>query len=456
MNDAETSAKWWRRLKLSHILLMVLVVLIAAYAFWRVRMKSKIRAKLDSIRAAGYPVTLEELDASYSIPESAENAAYTLMKAFSCYVQWKRQYLTNLPIAGRAELPPRTKPLSEETKALIADYLADNKKALELLHKGAAIGHCRYLTEFSYNMMLLPHLSDIKTGARLLALEAVLHAEKGESQSAVGSLILSFSLANSLADEPIWVSQFVRISCEGVSTSALERILNRVEVTDEQLIEISETLSVTETRARMRRGLAGDVVLGIGLIRSAPAEEIQHIDIAGRQPPTVPAIFVYRALGLVERDLLIYLDVMKQYAEVMELPLHERKRAAEVVQAKAGEVGGSHILFHVFCPSFAFAGGTTIELRGIGRLRVARTALGVERYRLASGKLPESLDELVPQYLEAIAKDPFDGEELRYKKLEQGFVVYSIGEDEIDDGGREKQGKAKAETGYDITFIVER
>ena len=186
MNDAETSAKWWRRLKLSHILLMVLVVLIAAYAFWRVRMKSKIRARLDAIRAAGYPATLEELDVSYSIPESAENAAYTLMKAFSHHVEWKSEYLKDLPIAGRAELPPRTKPLSEETKALIADYLADNKKTLDLLHKGAAIEHCRYLTEFSYDMMLLPHLSDIKTGAILLALEAVLHAEKANRNRQLG------------------------------------------------------------------------------------------------------------------------------------------------------------------------------------------------------------------------------------------------------------------------------
>jgi len=42
---------------------------------------------------------------------------------------------------------------------------------------------------------------------------------------------------------------------------------------------------------------------------------------------------------------------------------------------------------------------------------------------------------------------------MRYRKLETGFVVYSIDEDQIDDGGSEK---AKESKNWDITFIVER
>jgi hypothetical protein len=49
--------------------------------------------------------------------------------------------------------------------------------------------------------------------------------------------------------------------------------------------------------------------------------------------------------------------------------------------------------------------------------------------------------------------DPFDGNEMRYKKLDTGFVVYSIGEDLSDDDGKEKTKESK---NWDMTFIVER
>ncbi len=35
-----------------------------------------------------------------------------------------------------------------------------------------------------------------------------------------------------------------------------------------------------------------------------------------------------------------------------------------------------------------------------------------ERYRLATGDFPETLDQLVPDYLEELPPDPFDGEPL--------------------------------------------
>ena len=42
-------------------------------------------------------------------------------------------------------------------------------------------------------------------------------------------------------------------------------------------------------------------------------------------------------------------------------------------------------------------------------------------------------------------------------KLESGFVVYSIGEDLNDDGGKEKPtGKKKKDETWDVTFIIER
>jgi len=84
--------------------------------------------------------------------------------------------------------------------------------------------------------------------------------------------------------------------------------------------------------------------------------------------------------------------------------------------------------------------------------------LAIQRYRLATGNLPHILGDLIPTYLDTIPKDPFDGKDLRYKKLDIGFIVYSVGEDGHDDGGPERppSGQRRNDSStYDITFIIQ-
>ena len=67
---------------------------------------------------------------------------------------------------------------------------------------------------------------------------------------------------------------------------------------------------------------------------------------------------------------------------------------------------------------------------------LARTACALERYRLAHGEYPETLDALVPQFIEKIPHDIIGGAPLHYRHTSEGsFVLYSIGWNEKDDGG---------------------
>ena len=68
------------------------------------------------------------------------------------------------------------------------------------------------------------------------------------------------------------------------------------------------------------------------------------------------------------------------------------------------------------------------------RLAATQVMAGVRAYWDIHHDLPETLDELVPDYLDAIAADPFDGETLRWN-LKHAWV-YSVGDDFLDEGGR--------------------
>ena len=456
MADNENTEKPRRKWKFLQILVLLLVFIIAGFMGFRLVLKSKLNARLDAIRAAGYPATCAELDAWYTIPESAENAADTFRDSFSHYNKWEEDKKRKLlPIVGEAELPLRTEPLTEETKALITQYLADNRQALELLHKGAAIEHSRYPVDLSKGFeVLMPDLSNIGDGAKLLTLEAVLHAENGKPEQAVDSITSAFGLACSLSKEPLIISQLIRNACQALAVSTLEHTINRTEFTDEQLADLSRTFINAEDPSAMTRAFVGERCAGLSIFKM-PATQIPRMIDGGSSPLAVVAIALYKFSGLADMDAAIYLDLMGDYIKAIQLPSQQRQEAADAVDARIEKTSRIHMLLYIIMPALSRC--NTIDIRTTAQLRTALAGLAIERYRLATGKLPDTLAELTPTYLEVVPKDPFDGKDLRYKKLETGFVVYSIGEDGNDDGGKEKpRERTKPPAPEDVTFIVLR
>ena len=71
----------------------------------------------------------------------------------------------------------------------------------------------------------------------------------------------------------------------------------------------------------------------------------------------------------------------------------------------------------------------------VGR-ELTTTALALKRYQLRHGQYPAELSALVPEFLPAIPRDPADGKPLRYHlKPAAAFLLYSVGEDGVDNGG---------------------
>ena len=88
----------------------------------------------------------------------------------------------------------------------------------------------------------------------------------------------------------------------------------------------------------------------------------------------------------------------------------------------------------------------TREFRLLARSRALQTAIACERFRLSQGRWPSELSELVPDYMNAIPNDLFDGQPLRYQMIPEGIKVWSIGPDGRDDGGDIDQQRPAAGT----------
>jgi hypothetical protein len=66
----------------------------------------------------------------------------------------------------------------------------------------------------------------------------------------------------------------------------------------------------------------------------------------------------------------------------------------------------------------------------------ALTGIAIARYQLDHGRaFPAKLDALVPQYMDDVPLDPFDGHPLRLVVRDNEALIYSIGPDLKDEGG---------------------
>jgi hypothetical protein len=66
----------------------------------------------------------------------------------------------------------------------------------------------------------------------------------------------------------------------------------------------------------------------------------------------------------------------------------------------------------------------------------AAIACALERYRLANGNFPDTLDALAPKFIAQLPKDVINNQPMKYRRTSDGqFVLYSVGWNEKDDGG---------------------
>jgi len=442
MNSEINSRSSRRRLRTFWLALAIIVLGVAVSGLWQNR---KADRQLDAIRNAGYPVTLAELNEWYAFP-AGENAAFKILEAVS---------QLSAPVGSyNGETP-----LAPEIRDEMQRFWTNNQAAFALAHHAAGIKECRFLVDLNQGAnVLLPHLSQIKQLVQQLRNVAILHSEEGRLELALQSYRDALAIAQSLGPEPLLISQLVRIACVMIAQSGLEKILARHELTEAQIDALSAALRDAESRGRpaFTRSLAGERCLAIHAFRMPPTQFIRLMDPNAGRGPTLGFSALYavtKITGLRSRDFSFYRLMMQEWIACSELPFPTalEKTKETDLRLAAGLQGFSRFLrplSGMLLPALQKA--LAKEAACSASIRCAQTALAVERHRLQNqGQLPESLDALVPQLIASVPQNPFDGRPLRYKMLEKGYVVYSVGSNGKDDD-------AVTQGSLDIAFRVER
>jgi tetratricopeptide (TPR) repeat protein len=428
-------------LKSWYVTVAAIVAVVGLIVLYIMITRARLDRRLEALRAAGYPTTLAELAEYNKLPEGAANAAGLYTQAFAAYAPPSDG--ANTPQLGSAKWPDRGKPLPEPMVKAISQCLADNQKCLSLLHEAAGIQDCDYgwdwrqlaATSFS-------QLAEVRHCAQLLGLGAAYYSHAGDPNAAIRCIEDGLRLADSLRREPALIHYLVRVACVGLTVGSLERGLNAAAFTDAQLTELDRALTATAGTLDLTQAMITERCVMIETCRNP-------FLAAGSGQSPGPRMLP----GMTRTGIADVLDYMEDCIEASKRPPLERLAGFREATAKVEDLSFMHVMIKMLGPSMGRV--AELSLRSQAGVDLARTALAIERYRLATGKLPEQLADLVPQYLEEVPTDPFDGRPIRYKRTEPGYRLYSILEDGQDNGGKDKSEVARGDP-YDWPFIVTR
>lgn len=419
----------------------------------------QVEAQLEAIRAAGEPLSPTELEPE-AVPDE-ENAARIYELAFSCAAPRAGWTRNGKYVEGSAEAEERL--LERGTlEPLVAQHLARNEDSLALATRAASMPRCTFVSDYSEGYRVsLNHLTSLLDLARTFRLRALHETAQGSPDAAMRTVATGLGLVRALDSERFLISREIQGGLEAIALDALRLVLERGEPSETACEDLRRLIATGDRRRSPLPSLLLARTLAIqefavggaqGVVAEHDAED--HYDEGPSavlmNPPilTPTEHWLYRLCPVLDnREQWHYLDVMSDLVEAA-----GRSDGAEFARKAATFYSAER---HPRCPvagwilpwprSFEKA----VDVEAV--CRVARAGLALRIHRLRTGDYPGSLEEIG-----GVLEDPWaSGQPLHYRREEDGFRVWSVGRNGVDDEGR-KRGEDEDWKADDVAWAISR
>jgi hypothetical protein len=351
-------------------------------------------------------------------------------------------------------------PLNDMQIASLKEELKRAQAALAIARKLADLRKGRYPVKFSGDFIRAKNIGHVQAARALtdvLRYDALLRAQDRDSDGAIRSCLAALNAGRSFGDEPGYMSQMVRVACASVATHFVVNTLALCEPGADVLAAAQRALSEDAEEPLLvyaARGERASMDLYLGGIQAGEMSFSQvRSELTGK--PSSDELLsrdnweTLRFLASVRTHRAALLRWYTELVEVGKLPPEIRTR--RLSELRSGVRSGFR--FSELDIDYHIHAGCSLGL-GMSRLcayeRCAAVAMALERYRKDRAKWPGDLAELMPKYLDKIPLDPFDGKPLRFRRFDEGVVVYSVGSDGADNGGHVE--RTIGEEGMDFGF----
>jgi general secretion pathway protein G len=297
--------------------------------------------------------------------------------------------------------------------------------------RGYGLG--RHTVPWKYDnplMTSLPHKAETIAVVDLLTLDAEMRAHEGKVDEALESVLAALIVVRAIGDEPMMATQIQRPGFHALCTRALEESLRLGQANRDNLKSVQNALLAEADEPWLKYGARGERAGLHGLMTALENGSLTKADQAlldsrAEGVALILSSWKARPLGQIHAALLEYTT---QFIQVLDLP---PKDQAPRIKALADSLKDAPREALPLLSAFLANDLLQASRTGEAALRCAAVGMALERYRLATGKWPENLDDLVTQkVLSKVPIDPFEGEQpLRYERTKEGVLVYSVGAD---------------------------
>ena len=380
------------------------------------------------VRARGHPTSRMELQRLFPFqPQAYSNYLHCLTLC------------SNLPPfptglsgwvwRGLPPADPRPPILTAVQVAEASEWLSKSTKTLDEL-----LPWLEGPSDFGYR-----HVSaDLKNGTPVAAaiqgfgLRSALANQRGDVGASLTDIVAALRLLRRQA--PDLLPTILRINFTRILAVELDPLVRQRRLSVSQLAQLEGVLNELLEAPSLNSSLRWQWVDTFEEVRRESGEPTRWWLEPDRQLKV--EMFLYAISGLKRGEFAAMMELQDVYAEAFVGPMSQRRVQEQAYQKQLIATGKrlwypkGYVIIESKLPLMES------ELWYEGWLKTMAATLALERFRRQHGHLPANLEEVYPANRAWALVDPNDGELLHYRKTATGYLIYSVGLNGIDDGGR--------------------
>ncbi|MCE5185864.1 MAG: hypothetical protein LLF76_07035 [Planctomycetaceae bacterium] len=344
---------------------------------------------------------------------------------------------------------PLTQEKTPEDWAAIEAFLEHEKEAIAAFRAGAAKpfywNHYQLNAEHGADVnvkvveKLLPQMSAYKRLALLVArLQIPFSIFKGHDQEAVADTLSLCRFGHHLLSDSTLLEGLVGIAMEALSWQSVNQLLVQQSMSSQNMLQFQQLIeSDYDPKSAMMGEWRAEKAFWYDQVQRSFTDDGN----GNGRPLPKGTLFVAKDLTDYVRGFVLGFPDRRQAVESIDMMFAESERSKQIHPGHLAEAESLERIMENagFMQQVGFpAMRKTLEIGW--RLRCGQAGLigtlSICRFEKEQGRLPQDWNELFKQgYLKQIPMDPYSGGPLVYRKTTDGFILYSVGPNFVDDGG---------------------
>ncbi len=398
-----------------NIIIVILLTPIISYVIWRETVSYQLKSIKEEMRAAGNPVTFEDLANIAAENNDKTNAINYIMEA-SSLEEWPTK-----PIAGGMGMPgmgmgvPATtvstatpeekKPpvygympmdffnLNEEDKQNLDIYLKANKTQLEALNNAIKIGwYAERINWQDGEDGIWEGLSELKHVTSLVKYQAISYVNNNKIDEAVNLLNSWYDMIQqSNQNRPYTLIQaLVSISCRYLLDDTVRWMLRENSLTNEQLTRLYEQIKPIDHITILPQILQTEAVFALSCLTDYQNYNISYSSV---QPAEAK---IYGYSGLAKLNAIKHSEAIEKYIAASQYDYYHMKKEYETIGQEIEKLG--KIIYKPIKDVFPAMDRVTFLIgKSTATQEILKIILANEMYKNEKGNYAESL-EVLKQY----------------------------------------------------------